>query len=111
VLLTCQKCHPDATTNFSDAWLSHYIPDRERYPIVYYVNVFYKFFIPLVLGAMAIFVVTDAGRFMLKRRQAKNHTDQAATPPPNPPATLEDTAAGAPIPSPDDANPPGGAAA
>ncbi len=72
VLLTCQKCHPDATTNFSDAWLSHYIPDRERYPIVYYVNVFYKFFIPLVLGAMAIFVVSDVGRTLLKRRPTKN---------------------------------------
>ena len=32
LLRTCQKCHPDATTNFSDAWLSHYIPTRERTP-------------------------------------------------------------------------------
>lgn len=62
LLTTCQRCHPDATPNFSDAWLSHYEPDLEHYPIVYLVDLFYKFFIPSTLGIMALFVVTDFWR-------------------------------------------------
>ncbi len=59
LLVKCQKCHPDASDNFPTAWLSHYIPSPDHYPLVYYVNLFYKFFIPTVLGGMAILVVLD----------------------------------------------------
>ena len=62
MLVTCQRCHPDATINLPDSWMSHYIPSPEHYPVVYYVQNFYKVFIPLVLGGMAFFVVTDIGR-------------------------------------------------
>ena len=58
----CQRCHPDATANFSTAWMSHYIPSPEKNPIVYYVNLFYKFFIPTVLGGMAILVALDLNK-------------------------------------------------
>ena len=58
----CQRCHPDATANFSSAWLSHYIPSAEKNPIVYYVNLFYKFFIPTVLGGMALLVALDLNK-------------------------------------------------
>jgi outer membrane biosynthesis protein TonB len=34
---------------------------------VYYVNLFYKFFIPAVLGPMAILVVMDFGRMLINR--------------------------------------------
>jgi hypothetical protein len=61
-LVRCQRCHPDATTNFPEAWLSHYIPSPEKAPLVYYVELFYRIFIPVVLGGMAILVVLDAGR-------------------------------------------------
>ena len=47
--------------------MSHYIPSTEKYPIVYYVNLFYKFFIPAVLGPMLILVVMDFGRLMINR--------------------------------------------
>jgi predicted CXXCH cytochrome family protein len=67
LLVRCQQCHPDATTNFPDSWMSHYIPSPEKYPIVYYVNLFYKFFIPAVLGPMAVLVVMDFGRMMVNR--------------------------------------------
>jgi hypothetical protein len=67
LLARCQTCHPDATANFPDAWMSHYIPSTEKYPIVYYVNLFYKFFIPAVLGPMLILVVMDFGRMMVNR--------------------------------------------
>ena len=67
LLTKCQRCHPNATTNFSSAWMSHYIPSPKEYPIVFYVNLFYKFFIPAVLGGMAIFVLTDIYRRIANR--------------------------------------------
>jgi predicted CXXCH cytochrome family protein len=59
LLTACKRCHPDANTNFPDAWLSHYIPSQQSFPLVYYVNLFYQYFIPLVLGGMALFILTD----------------------------------------------------
>jgi len=67
LLVRCQACHPDATTNFPDAWMSHYIPSPDKYPVVYYVNLFYKFFIPAVLGPMALLVLMDFGRATINR--------------------------------------------
>jgi hypothetical protein len=62
LLARCQACHPDATANFPDSWLSHYIPSPERAPLVFYVDSFYRVFVPGVLGGMAVLVVLDAGR-------------------------------------------------
>lgn len=67
LLKTCQKCHPDATANFPDSWTSHYIPDAEKYPTVYYIDLFYKFFIPAVLGPMGLLVLLDFGRSQLDK--------------------------------------------
>jgi predicted PurR-regulated permease PerM len=40
--------------------------------LVYFVNLFYKIFIPLVLGGMILFVLTDVyRRFIVRRAQAK----------------------------------------
>ena len=69
MLKACQKCHPDANLSFPDSWLSHYIPSPERNPWVYYVNLFYKFFIPGVLIPMGIFVLSDV---FLRIRSAFN---------------------------------------
>ncbi len=62
ILVACQRCHPDATMNFPDSWLSHYIPSPTKYPLVYYVNLFYKIFIPTVIGGMLVFVASDVYR-------------------------------------------------
>lgn len=67
MLVACQKCHPDATENFPDSWLSHYIPTVDRTPLVYYVNLFYTIFIPAVLIPMGIFVLTDVFRKVTRR--------------------------------------------
>lgn len=69
LLIRCQRCHPDATTNFSTAWMSHYIPSPEKNPTVYYVNLFYKFFIPTVLGGMALLVAMDLNKLLSGRIQ------------------------------------------
>jgi hypothetical protein len=73
LLATCQKCHPDATENFSSAWLGHYVPSPTKYPIIYYVTLFYLIFIPTLLGGMALFVFSDAGRRLIDRRKEKKH--------------------------------------
>lgn len=68
LLVKCQQCHPDATTeSFTDSWMSHYEPSPTKFPLVYYVNLFYKFFIPAVLGGMIFYVLTDIYRRFIAR--------------------------------------------
>ncbi|GAB4502872.1 MAG: hypothetical protein Fur0035_24300 [Anaerolineales bacterium] len=73
LLVKCQQCHPGLNENFPDAWMGHYIASPTKYPIVYYVNLFYQILIPTVLGGMAIFVISDFARRMIDRRKGKNH--------------------------------------
>lgn len=72
LLRTCRKCHPTATANFPDAWLSHYIPDRERTPAVYWMRLFYQVLIPTVIGGMALFVAADFVRRRKDRRRERS---------------------------------------
>ena len=71
MLAACQRCHPDATTNFPTSWLSHYIPSPSEYPLVYYVNLFYMILIPTVIGGMVIYVGTDIYRRNIYDRRHK----------------------------------------
>jgi nitrate/TMAO reductase-like tetraheme cytochrome c subunit len=72
LLVRCQVCHLDATSNFPTAWMSHYIPSPDHFAAVYYVNLFYKIFIPLVLGFMVALVGLDVGHsFYIKTRRGK----------------------------------------
>ncbi len=71
LLVTCQKCHPDATSNFPDSWVGHFVPSRKYFPLVYYVNLFYLILIPVVIGGMLLFVLLDAGRRILNRVRRK----------------------------------------
>ena len=69
LLVKCQQCHPNATTEtFTDAWLSHYEPSPKAFALVYYVNLFYKLFIPAVLGGMIFYVLTDIYRRFIVRK-------------------------------------------
>lgn len=74
IVKSCQKCHPDANTNFPDAWLSHYIPSPKHSPLVYYVQLFYKILIPLVIGAMLVFVASDIVRRQVNKRKGAAHS-------------------------------------
>ena len=72
LLARCQRCHPDATADFPDAWLSHYIPSPDRFPLVFSVDLFYKILIPGTLGGMALLVGLDVSwqvRSRLRRRK------------------------------------------
>ncbi len=73
LLKTCQRCHPGATTNFPDSWLSHYRPSPEHSPLVYAVNLFYMILIPAVIGAMVVFNLTDLRRKISSRRKEPRH--------------------------------------
>ncbi len=71
LLGTCQRCHPDATTNFPSAWLSHYRPDAETAPAVYFVDLFYRILIPAVIGGMLVFNATGVARSVGERLAGK----------------------------------------
>jgi len=62
LLETCQRCHPEATSDFSDSWLGHYTPDLEHNPLVYLVNLFYYVIIPGTMGGLFLFIGTDVWR-------------------------------------------------
>jgi len=67
LLTTCRRCHPEATLNFPDSWVGHFPPTKDRYPLVYWVNVFYRFLIPVTIGGMLLFVLIDAGSRIIRR--------------------------------------------
>jgi hypothetical protein len=69
MLGACQRCHPDATDNFPDSWLSHYIPSPDKAPLVFWVNVFYNILIPAVLGFMVLIILTDLYRRLVINRR------------------------------------------
>lgn len=73
LLVKCQRCHPDATSNFPDAWMSHYEASPDKYSLVYNVNLFYKFLIPGVLGGMGVFVISDIIRRLIERSKGARH--------------------------------------
>jgi hypothetical protein len=90
LLVRCQKCHPDASENFPDAWMSHYIPSASKYALVYYVNLFYKFFIPIVLGGMLALVGLDVGHTVYVKANKGRHSSQppiSGSQPPTPDET------------------------
>lgn len=76
LLTRCQVCHPDATSNFPTAWMSHYIPSPSHFPAVYYVNLFYTLFIPAVLGFMVVMVGLDVGHSVYVKSRRKGHSDK-----------------------------------
>lgn len=64
---TCQKCHPDATQNFSSAWLSHYEPSIQKASMVYMVKVYYWILIPVMIGGLILHILLDLWRLARNR--------------------------------------------
>lgn len=71
LLNTCKSCHPDATANFPASWVGHFAPSRTNYPLVYYVNLFYRILIPAVIGGMLLFVGLDLVSRIVRRLRRK----------------------------------------
>jgi hypothetical protein len=80
LLIRCQRCHPDASTNFPTAWLSHYIPTWQNAPLIVSVQWFYRLLIPIVLGGMAILVALDASVLIRRRLRKRRQLAQAPAP-------------------------------
>ena len=98
LLARCQRCHPDATSNFPDAWLSHYIPSAQKTPLVFAVDVFYKLFIPATLGGMAVLVGLDAS-WQVRRRMKRRLPNGARPSSPDTAAPVEGTEPGPALPT------------
>ncbi len=67
LLGTCRRCHQSAPANFPAAWLGHYEPSFTRAPLVYAVRVFYKIFIPFVVGGLALQILLHVWRVVVNR--------------------------------------------
>jgi hypothetical protein len=63
----CQKCHPGATEEFPDAWLSHYEPSLANAPLVYLINLTYKIFIPFMLAGLILQILLHVWRYAVNR--------------------------------------------
>ncbi len=68
LLKRCQACHPRASKKFLSAWTAHYVPDRERYPLIYYVRLFYQVVIPSTVGFFLAYIALDV---WARRRQRR----------------------------------------
>jgi predicted CXXCH cytochrome family protein len=70
LLATCQKCHPTAGPNWTDAWTGHNEISLERTPFLFYVNIFYTSFTPFVLWVCLIYVVLQVIRSVVDRARS-----------------------------------------
>ena len=78
VAKACRKCHPDATEQFTGAWLSHYIPSLSRAPLVYLARLFYWAFIPFMIAGLVLLIVVDFIH-LVRRREAPAHPASGRT--------------------------------
>ncbi len=67
VMVACQKCHPNASTNFPDAWLGHYELSLEQNPLPFLVRSFYWVMIPFMLTGLMLHIVVDLWRIARNR--------------------------------------------
>jgi nitrate/TMAO reductase-like tetraheme cytochrome c subunit len=67
LLRRCQKCHPGATENFPDAWLSHYVPSMKKTPFVFIVDTAYKIFIPIMVIGLLLQILLHIWRYIVDR--------------------------------------------
>jgi predicted CXXCH cytochrome family protein len=62
LLETCQRCHPDATANFSDSWTGHHRPSLRDNPLMFLVTIFYAMVIPGTVVFLSFLVGSDLYR-------------------------------------------------
>jgi hypothetical protein len=66
-LKTCGKCHTGASAKFVLGF-SHNMPSPKVDPIIFYVGLIYKWFIIIMISAMAIYVILDFFKTIFVRR-------------------------------------------
>ncbi len=73
LLVTCQQCHPGATTDFPDSWVGHFPPTLESHPLLFLVTTFYNILLPVVLIGFVFLVLTDIVRRIRQRMSRSRH--------------------------------------
>lgn len=63
----CQKCHGKVSEHFPAAWLGHYEPSLTKFPLVYLVKLFYRIFIPFVIGGLVLHIILHIWRIATNR--------------------------------------------
>lgn len=58
----CSRCHEKIPSDFSQAWLSHYRPSLQKYPLVFLTGLFYKIFIPFTIVGLLIHMISHFQR-------------------------------------------------
>jgi len=64
---TCARCHEGASATFPKAWLSHYEPTLDKAPLVWAVQLFYRFMIPFMVGGLSLQIALHLWRALVKR--------------------------------------------
>lgn len=67
LLVTCQKCHPDAGPNWTGAWTGHNEINLKKTPFLYYTEAFYTSFTPFILWLSVIYVLLQILRSTVER--------------------------------------------
>ena len=63
----CQKCHPNASENFPDSWVSHYKPSLKKAPLVFAINMIYMVFIPFMMVGLILQILLHIWRYAMNR--------------------------------------------
>ncbi|MEW6109027.1 MAG: cytochrome c3 family protein [Nitrospirota bacterium] len=63
----CRKCHPGASENFPDSWISHYKPSLKKAPLVFAINLIYKIFIPFMMVGLILQILLHIWRYAVNR--------------------------------------------
>lgn len=63
LLATCRQCHEGAGRFFATAWTEHRTPSPTDAPLVYYVQLFYRFLIPATVAFLGLLTALDLGRW------------------------------------------------
>jgi hypothetical protein len=66
---TCQQCHDDASIQFPQAWLSHYIPSREQTPVLYAVDTVYPILIIATVGGFSAYIGLDVRKRWSEKKE------------------------------------------
>ncbi|MEJ2190846.1 MAG: cytochrome c3 family protein [Nitrospirota bacterium] len=64
---SCRQCHSGATSDFPDAWLSHYVPSLSHAPGVYLVNLAFKIFLPVLVVGLVLQILLHLWRVVSNR--------------------------------------------
>ena len=67
LLKRCSSCHPGASENFPDAWLSHYRPSFTIAPMVFITEQFYRIMLPITIVGILFLVLLDIWRYYKNR--------------------------------------------